>query len=210
MYAGGALILAQPMGEFDEYVGLGGGADGFFRFPFDEAGVVSLRAQLGFVNYGNETQRVCLSETVGCRIQVDLTTSNNIFLFGIGPELAVPAGPLRLYANGTAGFSYFSTDSNVEGTSDVEPFASTRNFGDGGFAWSAGGGLQVHLTETDRGVSIALDIGASLQKNGQREYLTEGGITDLPDGSIRLDVLRSDADLLLWRLGVAVGFGGPR
>lgn len=208
MHAGGSLMLAQPVGDFDRYVGLGGGIDGFFRVALDEADVVSLRIQAGFVNYGNETKRVCLSQTVGCRIQVDLTTSNNIVLFGVGPELGVPAGPLRLYANGTIGFSYFSTDSHVSGDLDPGPFASTRNFGDGGFAWTGGGGLQVHLADTGGGASIGLDMGVSYQGNGRREYLTEGDITDLPDGSIRLDVRRSRANLLLWRLGVTVGFGG--
>lgn len=210
MHAGGALMLAQPLGAFDRYVGLGGGIEGFFRVGIDEAGIVSLRLQGGFVNYGNETQQVCLSQTVGCRIVVDLTTSNNILFFGVGPELGAPAGPIRLYANGTAGFSYFSTDSNVSGDQDFEPFATTRNFGDGGFAFSAGGGMQVHLARTEGGTTIGLDLGASYQRNGFREYLTEGGITDLPDGSIRLDVKRSRADLMLWRLGVTVGFGVGR
>lgn len=208
MHAGGALMLAQPVGEFDQYVGLGGGIDGFFRVALDEADVVSLRIQAGFVNYGNETQRVCLSRTIGCRIQVDLTTSNNIFLFGVGPELGVPAGPVRLYANGTIGYSHFSTDSHVSGDLEPGPFASTRNFGDGGFAWTGGGGLQIHLADTGGGASIGLDMGVSYQGSGRREYLTEGDITDLPDGSIRLDVRRSRANLLLWRLGVTVGFGG--
>ncbi|NIQ55065.1 MAG: hypothetical protein GWN71_17240, partial [Gammaproteobacteria bacterium] len=83
----------------------------------------------------------------------DLTTSNNIFFFGIGPEVGAPAGPVRLYVNGTAGYSYFSTDSHVSGDLDPEPFASTRNFGDGGFAWSGGAGLQVHLADTGGGAS---------------------------------------------------------
>ena len=53
---------------------------------------------------------------------------------------------------------------------------------------------------------VSIDLGATWQRNGQRDYLTEGGIHDLPDGSIELDVLRSDANLLLWQLGVSVGF----
>ena len=206
-HAGGALMLAQPLGAFDDYVGLGGGIDGFFRVGLDEAGIVSLRLSGGFVNYGNETRQVCLSETIGCRIVVDLTTSNNIVFFGLGPEVGVPAGPIRPYLNGTVGFSYFSTDSNVSGDLEFEPFASTRNFGDGGFALTGGGGFQIHLANTDGGVSIGLDLGATYERNGLREYLTEGGITDLPDGSIRLDVKRSRADLLFWRVGVTVGFG---
>ena len=38
-----------------------------------------------------------------------------------------------------------------------------------------------------------------------REYLTRGGIIDEPDGSISLDVKRSEADFLLWRIGASVG-----
>ena len=203
-------MLAQPLGAFDDYVGLGGGVDGFFRVTLDEAGIVSLRLRGGFVNYGSETREVCLSQTIGCRIVVDLTTSNNIVFMGLGPEVGAPAGPVRPYVNGTVGFSYFSTDSNVSGDLDTEPFASTRNFGDGGFALSGGGGIQIHLARTDAGVTIGLDLGTTYQRNGLREYLTEGGITDLPDGSIRLDVKRSRADLLFWRVGVTVGFGAGR
>lgn len=45
MHAGGALMLAQPLGAFDRYVGLGGGIDGFFRVGLDEAGIVSIRLE---------------------------------------------------------------------------------------------------------------------------------------------------------------------
>jgi hypothetical protein len=205
MWAGAAIAVAQPRGEFAEYVDVGGGVHAFFRVALDGRGVVSLRVQGGFLNYGSETQRVCLSETVGCRIQVDLTTSNNIILFGVGPELAIPMGRLRLYGNASAGLGYFSTDSQVEGaTGNQEPFASTQNYGDGGFAWTGGGGLEV-IVARPKGVPIAVDFGVSQQANGRREYLTKGGISDRPDGSIVLDVKRSEADFLLWRLGVSVG-----
>jgi hypothetical protein len=203
-YAGIAAAVAQPLDEFDEYVNVGGGIDGFFRVRLDDAGFVSLRLHGGFLTYGSETKRVCLSETVGCRIQVDLTTSNNIFLFGLGPELAVPLGRVRLYGNGSVGFDYFSTDSNVSGTSTENPFASTRNYGDGGFSWNAGGGLEIRVAEA-RTLPIAIDLGLAYQGNGRREYLTRGGIIDRPDGSLEFDVKRSQANFLLWRIGASVG-----
>jgi hypothetical protein len=176
----------------------------FFRVDLDPRGVFGLRLNGTFLNYGSETKRVCLSSTVGCRIEVDLTTSNNIFLVGLGPELALPLGRSRIYGNGSIGFGYFSTDSEVKGSSQGDAFATTRNYGDGGFSWHGGGGFEIFLAEASR-TPISLDIGLSYQGNGRREYLTRGGITDLPDGSIQLDVKRSDANFLLWRLGVSLG-----
>jgi hypothetical protein len=203
-YAGLAAAIAQPVDEFADYVSIGGGLNGFLRIGLDSRSIAALRLDGGFITYGNETERVCLSTTVGCRIQVDLTTSNNIFMLGLGPELALPLGPVRIYGNGSAGFSYFSTESSVEGSSQAEPFASTENYGDGGFAWTLGGGIEVQVAVAN-GTPIAIDFGLGYQKNGLREYLTEGGITDHPDGSITLDVKRSNADYLLWRIGVAIG-----
>lgn len=204
MHAGVSLALAQPRGEFDDYVNVGGGVYGFFRWNLDERGLAGLRIHAGFLNYGNETQRVCLGAPVGCRIEVDLTTSNNILLLGLGPEIGIPVGAARVYASGSVGLGYFATDSRVGGTGDQEPFATTQNYADGGFAWNTGGGVELSLGRIQQ-YPVALDFGVSYQGNGRREYLTRGGITDLPDGSIELDVKRSEADFLLWRLGVSVG-----
>jgi hypothetical protein len=206
LHAGGGLAIAQPLSDFSEYVSVGGGIHAFLRVNVEESGRLALRIHGGFLNYGNETQRVCLSETVGCRIEVDLTTSNNIFLVGAGPELAVQVGSSRLYGNTTVGFGYFSTDSRVAGTGQEQAFASTRNFGDGGLSWNAGGGVEIPVARA-RQVPLALDLGLSYQGNGRREYLTRGGITDRPDGSLEFDVKRSDADFLLWRIGISAAVG---
>jgi hypothetical protein len=204
MYAGVALAIAQPRDEFAEYVPVGGGLSAFFRAHVDDTGWVAVRVQGSFINYGNETKRVCFSETVGCRVELDLTTSNNIFIIGIGPEVAVPLGTTRLYGNALAGYSYFWTDSKVGGTVENEPFASTTNYSDGGFAWSFGGGMEIPLGRVSQ-LPILLDLAFSHQGNGRREYLTEGGITDGPGGSIELDVKRTEANFFLWRIGVTLG-----
>jgi hypothetical protein len=204
IHVGGGLAVAQATGEFSEYVSVGAGLQGFIRVDMDEGGLVGLRLQGTFLNYGNETKRVCLSATVGCRIQVDLTTSNNIIAVGVGPELALPLGASRLYGNALVGFGYFSTDSHVRGGLDQEPFASSRNYGDGGLSWNAGGGVEIPIARAGI-VPISLDLGLSYHGNGRREYLTRGDIRDLPDGSLEFDVRRSQADFLVWRVGVSVG-----
>jgi len=206
--AGGAVFVAQPVGEFDDYVDVGFGLGGHLLVRLDPAGVVSLRVDGGFVNYGRESKRVCLSTTVGCRVQVDLVTSNDILFGAIGPQLAVPSGPLRPYVNGGIGLSYFATTSSVRGVSDAEDFASTRNFGDVTLTWSAGGGLYIPLRIGS--TPFAIDLGARYLLNGEVEYLREGGIEDHPDGSITLHPTRSEANLLVWQIGVSVGIPNGR
>ena len=202
--AGGAFIIAVPIGEFDDYVNTGWGIDGHFRIHLDRQGIISLRADGSFVNYGNETRRVCFGGGVGCLIQLDLTTSNNILSFAAGPEIAVPDGLIQPYIHGGIGISYFATTSSVEGSdNNDEPFARTTNFDDLTFSWIAAAGLRIPLS---RGrTPVALDLGARLLDNGEVEYLREGSITTNPDGSIVLDPILSEANLVKILIGVSIG-----
>ncbi|MDX1568597.1 MAG: hypothetical protein R3223_12400 [Longimicrobiales bacterium] len=203
VFVGGGLWFAQPRGEFADYVDSGFGLDLNARIAFDEAGVVSLRGDLGFLQYGRETRQVCFSATVGCRILLDLTTSNDIFVGGIGPEVAIPGRTLRPYLFGTIGFTYFSTRSSLEGTSGTEEIAETENFGDGTLAWVGGGGMDIRLS---RGrVPVDLDLGVEYHSNGSAEYLREGDIIDNPDGSITLLPTKSETNFTTFRIGVRVG-----
>jgi hypothetical protein len=53
---------------------------------------------------------------------------------------------------------------------------------------------------------VFLDLGARYHDNGRNvRYLRKGGIRDLPDGRIELDVIQSRADLVTWHIGVSVG-----
>jgi hypothetical protein len=51
---------------------------------------------------------------------------------------------------------------------------------------------------------IALDLSARFHRNGRVSYLREGGVRDLPNGDVALDVIRSPADL--WTYQVGLGF----
>ena len=102
---GVSFDVGQPSGAFNRYVdeGFGIGAHGLYRVG--RSGAFAVRLDGGFLNYGRETTRVALSSTVGGRIMVDLTTTNNIAWLGVGPQLMAPSGAIRPYVNGTAGLS---------------------------------------------------------------------------------------------------------
>jgi hypothetical protein len=202
-FAGIHLMVAQPLGEFDDYIDWGGGIGGELLYAFDSQGAIGLRANLGIMIYGHETKRVPLSETLG-RIRVDVSTSNNIFVFGVGPQVMLPSGTVRPYLNGTAGLSYFFTRSSVEGSADLEPFASSTNFDDATFAWAAGGGLYIPLRK-GRKNPLSLDIGAQYHANGEARYLREGSIQEDGTGNVFIDPIRSQTNLITYRLGITVG-----
>jgi opacity protein-like surface antigen len=202
-FAGGELLFAFPTGEFAENVSFGFGIGGYARFPFGGEDLLSLRVDLGFLNYGNETIRICVTDP--CRVQGDLTTSNNIFFGGVGPELGIVSGPARLYANASVGFAFFATSSSVSGSSDFgqEPFASSTNHQDATFAWMAGPGFQLRVSGGR--IPVFLDIGGRYHGNGEARYLRKGDIIDHPDGSVTIDPQQSDTNLWTLRLGVSAG-----
>ena len=194
-------VYGLPSGEFRDYVRQGWGVDGYFRWNVDRSGILSFRLDGGYLGYGRESKRVPLSSTIGGRILVDLTTSNNIVDVGLGPQLTTPDGPIRPYVNAAGTFSYFFTESSVEGSNNEQAFANTTNFDDYTFGWAAGGGVLVPLGVRQ---DVMLDLGVRYRANGNVRYLTKGGIEDLPDGGIRLHPINSDANIVAFRVGVSV------
>jgi hypothetical protein len=171
-------------------------------------GRLRLRGDLGFVNYGHERLRYCYSTPFGCRVEADLTTTNNIIYAGIGPELALRVGALEPYAYATTGLSYFATVSSLGDEWGYADWAETTNYSDLVMAWKLGGGMRLRLSRGARPVS--LDFGVERHRNGTADFLTEGDIVDNPDGSVTLYPNRSEANLTTFRFGVSVGFGGGR
>jgi len=205
---GGSVIYGAPQGEFSNYVDNAWGLGGFVAWTPPSAPAFALRLDAGFMNYGHETYRVPLSGTIGGRIMVDVTTDNNIVYLGLGPQIMLPYGPIRPYANAAAGLSYFATTSQVRGDDSTQNFASDTNFDDTVFQWSLGGGVMIPVS---RGrMPIAIDLGTRYHGNGEVTYVTEGGIEDNPDGSITIHAIESQARVLSVHLGIAVGFGGFR
>lgn len=209
-YFGIHLGGARPLGEFGELVDAG------FLFEFDGRiklaadGALALRFGAGAVIYGNEVSRVCFPPPVGCRIGVDVTTTNSVASLYIGPELT-GTGSFAPYAYTGIGLGYFATTSSLSGANDPgnQQLFNTRNYDDVVRQIRAGGGLRFDVAETSGG-PVQIDIGIDYHGNGVAEYLRRGDIVDLEDGEIEIFPNRTEANLLVFRAGVSFGVGGGR
>jgi len=197
------LIQSRPSGTLGDNIGLGYGINGTYLFRLDQRGVFSLRADAGFLQYGEESKHVPLSSTVGGRIQVKVSTNNNIVPLSIGPQLTWPTGRVRPYANAGIGGQFFYTQSSVQGDDDSFDFANTTNQWDKTLTWVAGGGVYVPVYE--RNMKVMLDIGAQYVAGGRAQYLKPGSIEDLPNSQIRITPMESETHMVLVRLGVKIG-----
>ena len=198
---GGGFFVAQPVGEFKNYVDNGVGGGGHVVLRLDPRGILALRGDVGYLLYGHETKRVSLPDAG--RVQFDVTTSNNIVTYAVGPQLTVPSGPIRPYVNAQIGGAYFFTESSVGGSDNDGGFAGTRNFGDNVASYVYGGGVFVPLAV--RNALVGIDFGARFIRNGHTRYLREGGITDLPGGGYTVSPIESETNLVVYHLGVSVG-----
>ena len=164
---------------------------------------MSLRAEIGYMVYGHERYRTSLGGGPLGLIDVDVVTTNNIALGGLGLQIGSPGHSIRPYGLATGGFSYFFTESSVEGTNNSEAFASSTNYDDGGFAWSAGGGLFIPVSK--RRTVVNIDLGVRWLDNGKRNYLRDDGIT-FEDDEVQLHPVRTEAKGIMFNLGVAISF----
>jgi hypothetical protein len=195
------LIVAQPVGEFAQYVHNGFGFGGGFNARLDAAGYVRLRVDGSYLIYGHEGRTAPLSPTVP-EVTVNVNTSNNIFALQVGPEFAVPSGAIRPYVNGHVGYSYFFTQSSVSGTSSGDAFASSENYSDGVTSWGYGGGVRIPLGGTEH--PTMLDIGARYTRSGRTRYLREGSI-HRDNGQVTYSPVESETNLVTYRIGISVG-----
>ncbi len=201
---GGDVVISQPKGEFANNVPTGYGFDLTGMLRLDPRGYLNIRADLGGVQYGRETQRVNFPNTG--RVSLDVETDNRIGFGSIGAQLQIPDGWFRPYANAAFAPTYFWTESSISGIDDTSgDFASTTNQDDWSHAWVFGGGLMIPF-----GKSMgALNLGAKYFYGGQASYLREGDITDNPDGTITINPRSSKTDLVLWQVGVSFKIPQP-
>ena len=197
------VLQMRPVGEFRQYVGLSYGVAGDAMFRLDRRGVIALRTEIGWIDYGEESKRVPLSSTIGGRVQVDVKTTNQILVVGFGPQLTVPSGILRPYTGVTVGLTDFFTTSGVEGSDDEFDFANTTNHSTAKLAWTSNAGLYVPLRYGS--TPVLLDLGVRYVASGRMSYLRKGGIIDLADNRIALNPTTSETRFLAYRIGIRVG-----
>ncbi len=193
---GGALQYARATGEFASYVRDGAGITGHMLVRLGgHQSPLGLRVAGQFLIYGSQTRRYPLVPG----ISVDVTTSNNVGGFTVGPQLTLGNRSLKLYGFGAGGFSYFATTSAVEGSnSNNNPFASSTNFDDVTLAGELGAGMLVRLSE-----AVALDIGARYLINGNVTYVTKDGVT-VSGNTLLVNPITSEANLAIYHVGVSL------
>ncbi len=199
-----APSIAQPVHEFRDYVANGVGVAGHGLYRLGAEGAFAVRADLELLTYGRERRRVPIVPGTG-RVTADLTTTNGIASLAVGPQFMAPSGAVRPYVNAGVGFAVFSTTSTLELRDTDEEIARDNNQSDFTWAAGAGGGVLVPVSRRPRQIAF-LDLGARFHRNGRVRYLRKGGIVDLPNGTSRLDVIDSPADL--WTFHVGLSFGG--
>jgi hypothetical protein len=197
------FLAANPTGEFGQLVDDGFGVELSGGFAIDPLGILNLRTDFGFINYGRERIQLCSS--FSCRVGTQLSTWNNIVFAGIGPELSMPVGPIRPYVGGTVGVGYFFTTSGFDDRYYDYGGYSTTNFDDVVLQLRGVGGVKLRIAGGR--TPVYLDFGAEYHHNGIAEWLREGDIEDRPDGSIVIYPNRSDANLWTVRVGLSIGFG---
>ena len=203
-FAGGNFTLGQGLGMFGDSVGAAYGGEGHLLLKLDRLGIIGLRTEAGFLTYAHERKRVPWGGTVGGRVNLNLTTSNDLLYATAGPQLMMPTGGVRPYVAAMAGISNFWTESGLEGTGSDEQFASSTNYRDAWkVAYSGAVGMYVPLKGGPRPTS--LDVGVHYLRNGQRNWLKPGRIQDNPDNTITVFPISSVANVLTYRVGVTVG-----
>lgn len=190
--------LMMPTGEFDRFVGIGGGLGTSLVAGIDNEGILGIRIDGSMLWYGHESWDIWLGPRMP-NSYLDASTANMIFSLGVGPQITLGTGRVRPYGYGTAGLSYFVTISSVTGADGYE-YDSHTDFDDWSFALAAGGGL---LTQISNGPKpVFLDLGVRWTHNGTTDYLRKGSIVSEPNGAVVLHPIRSEANHWSFQLGV--------
>jgi len=187
-----ALTGGTAVGQFSDEVGENGlgGVNANLSFNFNRRGTVALRIDGSYLRYGSENRPVPAAATG--LLAGDMNTSFYIASLRAGPEFVLGTGHVRPYIFGTAGMSYFATETSVG------ICCGTTNYHDAVTSLSGGGGLRIDLSR-----SVSFDLGAIFVRNGEVNYLREGDILDNPDGSFTFQPVRSEGDVMLLQLGLS-------
>jgi opacity protein-like surface antigen len=195
---GGGVLIGIPLGDFADATDEGVGVAGNVVFT-PGGGPFGIRLQTGGLVYGSRKIATPVPGTGGL-ITEDLTTDNWLLNAGIGPQVMLRSGPVRPYAYALAGVGYFATDTSL-GNGYHYDYASSTNYDDTTFAWSAGAGLLFPVAGT-----VAIDVGVQYVGNGTVRYLAEGDLRPSPGNAPPEFVPRTtEANLLTITIGVTFG-----
>jgi len=202
-FAGLSFVTGEPVGELGSFFDHGFGAELGGSWSVTENRLLRVRGDAGFLVYGYHRAHYCYSTPYGCQVQGGATTSNDIFYFGLGPELALPLGPVEPYVYGTAGLSWFTTFSS--GYAAYGPYWGGSSLDDVVTAFRFGGGMRLRVGRGPH--PVWFDFGVERHENGVATFAAEGAD---PYGSVVLYPYTGEANLMTFRIGLSVGMGSER
>ena len=205
---GGSLILGFPQNEFSKNVNnsVFGGIEGQITLSTpNKSNPFTVGLNAGFIIYGIESRRVPLSTTIP-DVSVDVERQNSMVNFHLLFQVSPFDGDIKPYLEGVAGGAYLFTETSVEGSSNIEEFASTVNQDD--FAWSYGfgGGILVSLMESNEDLpgGLYLDLKTRFMFSSEAEYLTTGDLR-VENGNLIYQTKNSGIDYMSIQIGVVAG-----
>jgi hypothetical protein len=212
------VIGAVPQGRLRDNISLGGGVQGFIGGWLGQ-GPFMLGLDIAFLGYGRTTDQVPFSSTVGPRVPVEVSTSNNVLETHLSARLQRRDGRFRPYAEGLIGFKYLFTRTQIGDDDFGDDFgdevASSTNYDDFAFSGGAGAGIDVRVFQQEKAAktvrAVSLRLGVQYLLGTEAEYLAEGELAD-ENGNGRLeedelDVRRSRTTFLQPQFGVTLRLG---
>lgn len=194
-YLGGAIEYGRALEDAAEHVRDGAGLSAFGAWRLGPRSPFALRMNGHVLIYGTETD----TYPIGPGVNVDITTTNTIAGFALGPQYIAGGPHLEAYVYGMVGGSYIATT-----TSQGDGGDESTALDDWAWAGEAGGGLLIHLSRV-----LALDAGARYRYVGEVTYLPRGGL-QLVGGSWVNNAVTTDVPLVLYHVGLTVKLGGIR
>jgi hypothetical protein len=183
------LAVGAPQGDFARNVDVAGGLDAFGTVNLGAGNPLGLRFEGAYLVYGSDHQ-------------FDLNTTYAIATLGVGPQITLGQGPMRLYGFGTVGFSYISAYSSFPDGCGCYSYGSQTDFSDWTSAVQAGGGMLLTL---GRRTPVSLDIGARYLSSGFANYVAPGDVQPQPNGDVVVYTSRARPNLTIVHFGVSIG-----
>lgn len=178
-YVGLTTQVAQTRGLFADYEGGNWGLNASFTLPLPHVPWLGLRADLGFLRYGQTNRHVRVYSpssrppyapdlSTPPDVYVDLVTSSTIAHAGIGPQLTVAVGPVQPWVTGAVQLRYFGASSALmradSGAARIEKFGQIQTI------WSAGCGATIALPPM-HGARMSIDVGIRYYRDGSVRFL---------------------------------------
>jgi len=195
-YLGIAGEYGRATGDAQSYIRDGGGLNMYGAWRLGRTSPFLLRMSGNVLIYGSRTDTYEVVPGIG----VDVTTTNTLAGFGIGPEYVAGGRNLEAFIFATGGGTYIATTTALSGGNS----STTTQLDDFAWAGEVGGGLMIHLSRV-----IALEAGARYRYTGEITYLPRGGM-QLVNNQWVPNAVTSDVGLTFYHLGITWKLGGIR